>query len=343
MRIAVVILNWNGKKFLSDFLPKVIDNSKEYADIIVADNASSDDSVEFLQKNYPDVRIIQNKENGGFAKGYNDALKLIESEYYILLNSDVEVTPNWIQPIVDLMDNDILISAAQPKMLDYFQRDHFEYAGAAGGFIDNLGYPFCRGRIFSTLEKDSGQYDKTIEVFWATGACMFLRSKTFHEHGGFDEELFAHMEEIDLCWRMRNSGYKIISCSKSFVYHVGGGTLSKKNPRKTYLNFRNNLMTVYKNSSAQGLLFKIIFRMVLDGVAGLKFLLEGHPKDCQAVIKAHFYFYSKFSKQKIKRKETQLRIKTQHTPFIYPKSIVAAYYLKGIKNFSDLNWKGEKL
>ncbi len=338
MRVAIVILNWNGKKFLKDFLPKIIDYSKDLAEIIVADNASTDNSVEFLQHHFPSVRIIQNKENGGFAKGYNDALYQVEAEYYVLLNSDIEVTTNWLQPIISLMDDDQEIAAVQPKMLDYKKRDYFEYAGAAGGFIDRLGYPFCRGRIFSSLEKDSGQYDAVAEVFWATGACMFLRADVFRKMGGFDEEFFAHMEEIDLCWRMRNSGYKIICCPQSFVYHIGGGTLPKNNPKKTYLNFRNNLMTVYKNSPSKGIYLKIFIRLILDGIAGIKFLLEGHPKDCISVIKAHFYFYSSFGKQKEKRKLVQEKLQEHHQKYIYPKSIVVSYYLKGIKKFSDLKW-----
>lgn len=343
MQVAVVILNWNGKKFLETFLPKVIDYSKDLAEIIVADNASSDDSVDFLQNNFPTVRIIRNKENGGFAKGYNEALKQVKAEYYVLLNSDVEVTPDWLQPIISLMDADKKIGAAQPKMLDYKQRDHFEYAGAAGGFIDNLGYPFCRGRIFSSLEKDCGQYDTVSEVFWATGACMFVRAEVFHQLGGFDEDFFAHMEEIDLCWRMHHAGYKVACCPQSYVYHVGGGTLPKNNPRKTYLNFRNNLMMVYKNSPSKVIYFKILMRLILDGIAGLKFLLEGHPKDCIAVIKAHFYFYSSFAKQKQKRKMLKPALKPQTDALILQESIVAAYYLKGKKKFSELEISKENL
>jgi GT2 family glycosyltransferase len=338
MKVSVVILNWNGKKFLSDFLPKVIAYSKDIATVIVADNASTDDSVSFLKQTFPEIRIIQNPENGGFAKGYNDALKQVESDYFILLNSDVEVSPGWIEPLLARLEADQQIGAAQPKMLDYYKRDHFEYAGAAGGFIDSLGYPFCRGRIFSSLEKDNGQYNTDAEIFWATGACMMVRAEVFKKLGGFDEEYFAHMEEIDLCWRIRHAGYKIICCPASAVYHVGGGTLPKSNSRKTYLNFRNNLITVYKNSLGKGLLLKILGRLILDGVAALKFLIEGHPKDFLAVAKAHFYFYRTIPKQRKKRKAIQKNICDPDQTYIFPKSIVSAFYLRGIQKFSDLNW-----
>jgi GT2 family glycosyltransferase len=338
MKVAVVILNWNGIKFLKDFLPVIINYSKDDADIIIADNDSTDGSVEFLKQHFPALRIIQNKENGGFAKGYNEALIQVEHEFLILLNSDVEVSPQWIPPLLKCMEEDKNIAAAQPKMLDYFQRDHFEYAGAAGGFIDHLGYPFCRGRLFASLEKDSGQYNNTSEIFWATGACMVVRSSVFQELGGFDEEFFAHMEEIDLCWRMRNAGYKIMCCPESFVFHVGGGTLPKSNSRKTYLNFRNNLMTVYKNSPSKGLPALIFVRLILDGVAAFKFLLDGYPKAFIAVVRAHFYFYRTYGKQRQKRKLIQGKIKVQHHRLVYPESIVFKYYINGIKKFSSLLW-----
>ena len=247
MKVAVVILNWNGKSFLEKFLPSVFACNSSYAEIIVADNASTDDSVSFLKSKYPQIKIIQNSSNGGFAKGYNDALKLVEAEYYVLLNSDVEVTPNWIDSVIQLMDTDKSIAACQPKIRAFDDKKSFEYAGAGGGFIDKYGYPFCRGRILDTLEEDKGQYNDVREVFWATGACLFVRSECYHKVNGFDEDFFAHMEEIDLCWRLKNLGYKIMYSPNSTVFHVGGGTLNKTSPKKTYLNFRNNLILLCKN------------------------------------------------------------------------------------------------
>ena len=244
-KTAVVILNWNGKKFLEQFLPYVIKHSSSDAEVIVADNASNDDSVEFLKNNYPEIQIINNNENGGFSKGYNEALSKIDAEYYVLLNSDIEVTENWIKPIIDLMDSDKSIAVCQPKLRSYHQKEMFEYAGAAGGFIDKYGYPFCRGRIFNSIEVDNGQYDDTCEVFWATGAAMFVRAELYHKFGGLDNDFFAHMEEIDFCWRLKNEGYKIMYCADSVVYHVGGGTLPKNSSRKTFLNFRNNFNLLY--------------------------------------------------------------------------------------------------
>src|ERR1022692_4022740 len=274
MKIAIVILNWNGKRLLEQFLPKVIEYSKGIAEVVIADNDSKYDSVEFLRTNYPELRLIINHENGGFAKGYNDALKHVEADYYILLNSDVEVTKDWIKPIINLMENDKGIAACQPKMLYYKNKEKFEYAGAAGGFIDHWGYPFCQGRMFGNLETDHGQYNESCEVFWSTGACMFVRADVFHKLNGFDEEFFAHMEEIDLCWRIHNAGYKVMYCPQSEVYHVGGGTLPKNNPRKTYLNFRNNLLMIFKNAPKKDLWKICLLRLILDGVAGTKFLFE---------------------------------------------------------------------
>lgn len=248
-KTAVVILNWNGRKFLKKFLPDVIKFSKKDAEVIVADNASTDDSVAVLKADFPEIRIIENKSNGGFAKGYNQALKLIDAEYYILLNSDIEVTENWINPVIELMESDKNIAACQPKIRSYHEKEKFEYAGAAGGFIDKFGYPFCRGRIFQSLEEDKGQYDDTVEIFWATGAALFIRAELYHKLGGMDDDFFAHMEEIDLCWRLKNEGYKIMYCPKSTVYHVGGGTLPTSSSWKTYLNFRNNFFLIYKNHS----------------------------------------------------------------------------------------------
>ena len=258
VRIAVVILNWNGRHFLEKFLPDVIRFSSDDASVVVADNASTDDSVEYLKKNFPSVRIILNEKNEGFTGGYNRALEKVEAEFYVLLNSDVEVTQDWLKPLLRLMDANKKIAACQPKILSYHEKDKFEYAGAGGGFIDKNGYPFCRGRIFSELETDHHQFDDERPVFWATGACMFVRASVYHELKGLDENFFAHMEEIDLCWRMQRAGYEVYYCGKSTVYHVGGGTLPKNNPRKTYLNFRNNLITFTKNRKSS-VLFLIVF------------------------------------------------------------------------------------
>ncbi|NCC71603.1 glycosyltransferase family 2 protein, partial [bacterium] len=291
MRVAVVILNWNGKKFLEKFLPAVIKNSKDIAEVIVADNDSKDDSVEFLKKKFPEVRIIINKTNGGFSKGYNDALKQVDADIYILLNSDIEVTENWIRPIINLMQSDESIAACQPKIKSFYSKNEFEYAGAAGGFIDTLGYPFCRGRLFQSIEIDNGQYNDTCEIFWATGACMFVRAEVYHKFGGLDEDFFAHMEEIDFCWRVKNAGYKIMYCADSVIYHVGGGTLPKSSSRKTYLNFRNNLSLLFKNLPANKLHCVMLLRLILDFIAALKFLLNGDFKDAIAVTKAYIHFY----------------------------------------------------
>ena len=335
-KVAVVILNWNGKSFLEKFLPIVIKYSSN-AEIIVADNQSSDDSVAFLKQHFPDVRVIINPGNDGFSTGYNLALKQIQTEYYVLLNSDVEVTEHWIDPIIALMDSNPKIAACQPKILDYNNKSIFEYAGAAGGFIDKYGYPFCRGRIFNVLEEDKGQYNTAIEVFWATGACMFVRAESFWKVGGFDDDYFAHMEEIDVCWRMKNIGYQIYVEPKSLVYHVGGGTLNKLSPRKTFLNFRNNLITLTKNASPRFLFFKIIYRMILDGVAAFKFLFEGSGSHFIAVIKAHFSFYAHLPSTLRKRDEMRLREDfVETTTGVYAENIVFAHFVKGVKNYSEL-------
>lgn len=332
-KVAVVILNWNGKKFLEKFLPAVVKHSLDTSEVIVADNASSDDSVDFLKTNFPDVRIIQNSSNGGFAKGYNDALAQVESDYYVLLNSDIEVTENWITPIIELMESDKNIAACQPKILSYHEPEKFEYAGAGGGFIDKYGYPFCRGRLFQTIEKDTGQFDDTIEIFWASGACMFVRAELFHKSGGFDNDFFAHMEEIDLCWRLKNNGYKIMYCPASVVYHVGGGTLPKSSSRKTYFNFRNNSLLLYKNLPSNRLAKVFIARLFLDGIAGFKFFLEGGFKDLLAVFRARLSLSKNFIKTRNKRK----KLKQNQVSEIYNSNIAVDYFIKRKKHFSDLN------
>lgn len=334
-KTAVVILNWNGRNFLEQFLPDVVKHSAG-AEVIVADNASTDDSVTWLRTNFPGVRIVQNEVNGGYAKGYNDALKKIEAEYYVLLNSDIEVTAGWIEPVIALLDADPEAAACQPKIRAYHQKTHFEYAGAAGGFIDKWGYPFCRGRIFDSFEEDKGQYDDTCEIFWATGACLFVRAEAYHRFGGLDEDFFAHMEEIDLCWRLKNGGMKIMYCGASTVYHVGGGTLSKLSPQKTFLNFRNNLVLLAKNHAPGYFRIKLFLRLCLDGIAGIKFLFSGDGKHCWAVLRAHFAFYGSLGKTMAKRRAMKKQIKKFSTTAVYEGNIVFDYFLKGRKHFSDL-------
>lgn len=330
-KVAVVILNWNGQSFLEQFLPSVVKYSID-AQVIVADNNSTDDSISFLQENYPEIEIIPLDKNYGFAGGYNKALKQVNSEYYLLLNSDVEVTEDWLNPLIELLDNDNSIVACQPKIKDYKNKSLFEYAGASGGFIDKYGYPFCRGRVFETLEEDQGQYNDTVEIFWASGACLFIRSEQYHRIGGLDEFFFAHMEEIDLCWRLKNQGYKIMACPTSTVYHVGGGTLNKIKPQKTFLNFRNSLLTLHKNLPNKGRFTVLFIRVFLDGIAGAKFLFSGKPGHTWAIIRSHFSFYAAISQNKSKRKCSN----NPNLVGIINKSIVKAYFINKCKTFNGL-------
>lgn len=341
-KVSVVILNYNGKDWLEKFLPNVIEhNTYTNAEIIIADNASTDDSVTFIHKYYPDIRLIQNPTNNGYAGGYNDALKQIQSDYYVLLNSDVEVTPGWIENMMDFMQQDSLMAACQPKILSYNDRELFEYAGAAGGFIDKYGYPFCRGRIFDTCEKDKGQYDQNCEIFWASGACLFIRADLYHSTGGLDEDFFAHMEEIDLCWRLKNLGYKIGYCAESVVYHVGGGTLHKSNPRKTFLNFRNNRSLLHKNLSEQSLQHINFIRNILDWITWLKTLLRESRVEADAIKNALKDY--KASKKLLEDKrhaneemEKSMSIGSQNTSGVYNGSIVWSYFICRIKAFSKI-------
>lgn len=330
MKVAVVILNWNGKALLEQFLPSVVNFSPE-AQIYVADNASEDNSVEFIRTAFPQVKVICNKVNGGFAKGYNDALKGLSEDIFVLVNSDVEVSPGWLPPILAEFDHSQNTAAVQPKILNFRKREYFEYAGAAGGYIDMLGYPFCRGRIFDTLEKDEGQYDDTCEIFWASGACMAIRREVFYEAKGFDEDFFAHMEEIDLCWRIFNLGYKVKAVGGSSVYHLGGGTLDSMHPRKTFYNFRNSLFTLVKNVPGIKIYLLILLRMILDGFAGLKFLLEIKPSHTAAILSAHFSFYSHLRVMLKKRKKI-----FKKNNYYRRKSVVLAYYLIGKRRFGEL-------
>jgi GT2 family glycosyltransferase len=329
LKIAVVILNWNGQKLLEQFLPSVIQYSQE-ATIYVADNASTDDSVLFVTAHFPNVKIIKNTQNLGFAGGYNEALKNVDSDIFALVNSDIEVTENWLQPIIKMFNKKPQVAVIQPKILDFKNKDYFEYAGATGGFIDQYGYPYCRGRIFDTLEKDNGQYDDNCEIFWASGACFFIKKSIFDEMNGFDADFFAHQEEIDLCWRIFNKGYDIEYSSKSVVYHVGGATLQQSNPRKTFLNFRNSLLMLTKNLPKSSLFSVIFMRMILDGIAGIKFLSEGKFSHFVAILKAHFSFYALFFKNYKKRDRFQSK------EYYNLKSIVYKYYIKKERIYKDL-------
>jgi GT2 family glycosyltransferase len=302
IKVAVVILNYNGEKLLPQFLPSVIEYSKE-ATVIVADNASTDQSQKVLREQFPSVEVIYLDQNYGFCGGYNRALQKVQAEYYVLLNSDVEVTAHWLQPLITLLDSDSTVAAVQPKILSYHQKDHFEYAGAGGGLIDSMGYPFCRGRLFDFVEKDHGQYNDTREIFWATGACMMIRSSVYHELGGLDEDFFAHMEEIDLCWKIQRTGKRVMYAGASSVYHVGAGTLARSNPRKTYLNFRNGLFLIFKHWKPAALILKFPFRIILDYVAAFKFLASGSTGDAKAVIRAHYHFLQNAGKIIAKRRQ----------------------------------------
>ena len=331
--VSVVILGWNGKKFLEKFLPSAVNytNKPEY-EVVYADNLSSDDSVAYVRENFPTVRIIQNPSNRGFAAGYNECLKQINTKYYVLLNQDVEVTENWLDNLVLLAESDEKIAAVQPKIRSYKNPEYFEYAGAAGGMMDWIGYAFCRGRIFDTMEKDNGQYDDSIDIFWASGASMFVRSSAYWEAGGLDPDFFAHQEEIDLCWRMKNLGYRIVYQPKSMVFHVGGGSLPQGNPTKTFLNFRNNMMMLYKNLPLSELLWKMPFRFVLDWVAAIYSLSKNkNTKDVKAIFKAHSDFLRHWGGLMTKRKA----LLNKKPGLLYDKSVVFQHFVLRKKYFSD--------
>ncbi len=338
-KIAIVILNWNGVKLFDKFLPSVIHNANEdNIEIYVADNGSADNSIEYLQENYSQINLIDLKENLGFAEGYNQALKKVKAEYFILLNSDVEVTPHWIEKCIPLFDDNAKIAAIQPKILSYEKPHLFEYAGAAGGFIDKYGYPFCRGRILNQIEADVSQYNKVSPIFWASGACMFIKAEAFHKAGGLDGDFWAHMEEIDLCWRLKNMGYEIWYQPESVVFHLGGGTLSYGSPQKVHLNFRNNLWMLFKNLPRHQ--FKRIFiaRMVLDGVAAIKFIAGFNFREFSAVLNAHIAFYKELPKLIKKRKEVQQQVIVKDHNEIYHKSIMWKFFIQRKRRFSELNF-----
>ena len=332
MKIAIVILNWNGKKLLEKFLPSIVNFSSEKAEIFVADNASTDDSIKFIKTFYPSVNIIENSVNGGYAKGYNDALQAVEADIYCLINSDVEVTKNWLSPVLDVFEKNKNVAIIQPKILDYKDKSSFEYAGAAGGFIDFFGYPYCRGRVFNSLEKDTHQFNDTTEIFWASGACFFIRSEVYHQLEGFDENYFAHQEEIDLCWRTNNLGFDIKYVGTSTVFHIGGATLQETNPHKTYLNFRNSLLNVVKNVPKKWFLIVVFSRLMLDGIAGIKFLIELRPIHTFAIVKAHVSFYKNLPLFLKKRR----KLYKKQAYFLHI-SIVWQYFVLGRNKFKDLD------
>ncbi len=331
MKIAIVILNWNGKKLLEQFLPSVVKYSQE-AKVYVADNASTDESKSFLKDNFKEVVIIQNKTNGGFAKGYNDALKNLKEDLLILLNNDVEVTQNWLQPIINEFNQDSSLVAAQPKILDFKNKNYFEYAGAGGGFIDQFGYPFCRGRIFNSIERDKGQYNDIKKIFWATGACLIIKNNEFKELNGFDEKFFAHQEEIDLCWRIQKTGGTIKYIGNTTVFHVGGATLSNYDPTKTFYNFRNSLLMLIKNVNSSKVWVILFVRLLLDGIAGLSFLIQGKWKHTLAIVKAHLSFYCLLPSYINNQSKNEKNIR-----YYLIKSIVRNYFIRKKRIFKNLN------
>lgn len=334
---AVVILSYNGRSLHELFLPKIVEEASIGYDIFVVDHASTDDTYEYIQQYFPSVTLIRLQENHGFAWGYHEALKQISAKYYVLLSADFEVTKGWFAPLYNAMETYPDLAACQPKIRYYKDKTLFEYAGAAGGFMDKWGYMFCRGRMFSDLEKDEGQYDDDIETFWASGGCFFTRADLYHQLGGLDVDLFAHMEEIDLCWRYKNAGYKIGYISKSLVYHVGGSVISYGSPQKTFYNFRNNLVLLLKNEQISKLWWLLPWRLMLDGIAGIQFLSSGKFKNVSAIARAHFSFYKNFGKWYKKRKSNQQLICRPNLSGIYPKSLILSYYLKKKKKFSDLD------
>lgn len=338
-KLAVVILNWNGRELLDKYLPSVIKYSNiPEVSVYVIDNGSKDDSIDILNNKFPEVNIIKLEQNFGFAGGYNKGLEQISAKYFVLLNSDVEVTDGWITPIISLLDSNDDIAACQPKLKSFLNKDEFEYAGAAGGYIDKYGFAFCRGRLFNVFEKDNGQYNSSSNIFWATGACLFIRSELYHKVGGLDFDFFAHMEEIDLCWRLNSRGYKIVYEPKSEVFHLGGATLSKTNPHKTFLNFRNNLFLLYKNLPAEKVFNVIFIRMVLDGVAAIKFLFSLEFRNFWAVFRAHINFYISINKFKQKRIQNLKEMKIKEHSTIYNGSIVMDFFFRKKKYFSDLHF-----
>jgi GT2 family glycosyltransferase len=341
LKVAIVILNYNGKNWLEQFLPGVLKYKPSFADVYVADNGSTDDSISFVKDKFPEVKLIALEKNYGYAGGYNQALSKIESRYYALLNSDVEIKEDWLSPLVELLDSQAEVAAVQPKIKDFKQPEYFEYAGACGGFIDMFGYPFCRGRVLDTVEKDLGQYDTVVPVFWVSGAAMLIRSSVFHEAGGFDATFFAHMEEIDLCFRMHRLGYKLMVYPNVAVYHVGGGTLSYSTPEKVKLNFRNSLQMLVKNHSTARLVWLLPARMILDGIAALLFLSQGKKDSFLSVLRAHMNFYSGFSetwKSRMKLREN-MQFSFERKDLVLNGLLPLHYYVLGNKRYYTLQFK----
>lgn len=334
---AVVVLSYNGKKYHESFFPLLIAESKDQYDVILIDNASTDDTATYVKQYFPSVHIIQLPENKGFTGGYAAGIEQIDSKYLILLSADFEVSEFWFEPLHAFMEKQKDAAVVQPKIRYQKEKHLFEYAGAAGGFIDGLGYPFCRGRLFFTLEEDKGQYDQAIECFWASGGCFMIRTGLFKEFGGLESDFFAHMEEIDLCWRLKNAGHKIYCVPESTVFHVGGSVISYGSPQKAFLNFRNGLFMMLKNLSGRELFWKLFVRMSLDGVAAVKALLSGKPAEFWAILKSHIYFYKGLPVFWKKRKEAQKQISQRNKVGIYRRSIVWDYFIKGKKQFSELD------
>ncbi len=336
IKTAVVILNWNGEAYLKRFLPSVLSHSSpENTQVVVGDNGSTDGSVSLLEKEFPEVHLIKLDKNYGFSEGYNRILRQVSAGHYVILNSDIEVTPGWLDPLINILAENPQIAVVMPKIKSFERQEYFEHAGAAGGFIDKFGYPFCRGRILNNIEKDQGQYDQECEVFWATGACMCIKADIFHKFGGFDDYMFAHMEEIDLCWRIKNAGFKILFTPESTVYHVGGGTLPNEHPQKLYLNFRNNLILLYKNLPPGNKAFVFFMRFILDGVAALKFLAGFKPAHMAAIFRAHWHFYRILPKYKKDLKNQTLKI-AKLPEELYRKSILLNFYILRRKTYTDL-------
>lgn len=335
--VTVVILNWNGKHWLEQFLPSVVASTYQGMEVLVVDNGSTDDSIDFVRKTYPQVSLLELPENYGFAEGNNKAIPHIQTPYFVLLNSDVEVTPNWLEPLVDFMESHPEAAAIQPKILAQRNKEYFEYAGAAGGYMDRFGYPFCRGRIFDVVEKDEGQYQRPEPIFWATGACCFIRTEVVQKIGLFAPDFFAHMEEIDFCWRALNHGHQIYCEPASTVYHVGGGMLPQGNPRKTYLNVRNSLACLYRNLPRGKVFGRVIIRLLLDGVWGAQLLLKGEFKSIGAILRGHFHFYGRLGKLRKQRREIYSKV-APRLPLsgFWNKSIVWAHFVAGKKQWSDL-------
>lgn len=335
-RVTIAILNWNGLFHLQQFLPEVVECSPQ-AHILLIDNASTDESVEWVKAHFPEIEILIHPTNLGFTQGYNLAIQQVKTEFCLLLNSDVKVSPGWLSPLIQKMEENPKMAACQPKILSLNQPDFFEYAGASGGFADFLGYPFCRGRLFDFCERDNGQYEDSIPVLWATGACMMVRTSLFREFGGLEPRFFAHMEEIDLCWRWNSAGYSVYVVPKSKVYHLGAGTLAKSHPRKTFLNFRNGLALLFCNQIQSSMIWIFPLRLILDGLAGIQFLFKGQWANCWAIVKAHFDFYSQLNYWRHKRKQNKSQTKNLiSSELIFNGSVVWHFFVLGKRKFNEL-------